>query len=182
MVVLVNGGFDVEAMELLAELAYAVASGDAAAIVRERARADSVIATFPERVERIRATARVAPPAAAVAAAAGDVRGTYRSPALGELRIVRWGDGLRLVLGQVHSAVEGYDVAKQQVRLRSAPAPEWWGRSSFRRTAVAFEAGGPVRAGGQSSRGAITRRWGPGALRRPGTLSTIGATARSVPA
>ena len=144
VVVLVNGGFDVEAMELLAELAYAVASGDAAAIVRERARADSVIATFPERVERIRAdrARRAARPQRLPLPLATYV-GTYRSPALGELRIVRWGDGLRLVLGQVHSAVEGYDVAKQQVRFEISAGSGMVGTFIVRDgTAVAFEAGG----------------------------------------
>ncbi len=118
VVVLVNGGFDVESMELLAELAYAVASGDAKAIAREQARADSVVATFPARIKRIRADRerRAARPQQLPLPMDAYV-GEYHSPELGELRIVRWGDSLRLVLGQIHSAIEGYDVASQQVRF-----------------------------------------------------------------
>ncbi len=144
VVVLVNGGFDVQSMEILAELAYAVADGDPAAIDRARAAADSVIATYPEQIAGIRAdrARRAARPQQLPLPLEAYV-GTYRSPALGELRIVRWGDRLRLILGQIHSSVEGYDVTNNKVRFEISSGSGMVGTFTVENgKAVAFEAGG----------------------------------------
>lgn len=116
--VLVNGGMDVDAMELLAEMGYAIAAGDAAAVQRWHAAADSAIAGFAQARESVRADrARRAARPQGLPLPLDAYTGLYRSAELGDLRIGRWGDRLRVVLGEVRSDAEAYDASKHQIRF-----------------------------------------------------------------